>query len=91
MENNELYDCPVCGQKCAVKDSNGIIRPCAVCGPHNIDSMFSEDASLNAPCDNSGYCVGLACRNYPKCAGWTKIELIDRLTDETRKWREERK
>jgi len=34
------------------------------------DEDDSCDYSENAPCDNSGFCVGDGCSNYPKCQGW---------------------
>lgn len=33
------------------------------------DKEIEEGYRSNAPCDNSGYCIGMACKYYFKCQG----------------------
>lgn len=39
-----------------------------------LSEIFEDDEGYesNMPCDNSGYCVGSSCSQYPVCNGWKK-------------------
>ena len=34
---------------------------------HLFNKEIEDGYRSNAPCDNSGYCIGMACKHYFKC------------------------